>query len=191
VTDPNQDWANDRDDGGRRRPLIVALARPIIEILETVAPAFVIALLINLFLAQSTYVYGRSMEPNLHTDQRLVVEKVSYRLHAPQRGDIVVISVPTSEIPLIKRVIGLPGEIVAIVDNQLTIDGVALGEDYLDDIVQRDYGPHEVPEGHIFVMGDNRNASNDSRYFGPVRDEQIIGRAWLSYWPPGDIQFFH
>ena len=105
MTDSNQDWANDRDDRGRRQPLIVVLARPIVEILETVAPAFVIALLINLFLAQSTYVYGRSMEPNLHTDQRLVVEKVSYRLRAPQRGDIVVISVPNSEIPLIKRVI--------------------------------------------------------------------------------------
>jgi signal peptidase I len=191
VTEPNHDWANDRDDGGQRRPLIVALARPIVELLETIAPAFVIALLINLFLAQSTYVYGRSMEPNLHTDQRLVVEKVSYRLHTPRRGDIVVISVPNSEIPLIKRVIGLPGEVIAIVDNQVTIDGVVLDEDYLDDIAQRDYGPHEVPAGHIFVMGDNRNASNDSRYFGPVREDHIIGRAWFSYWPPGDIQLFH
>jgi signal peptidase I len=191
MTDSNQDWANDRDDDGRRRPLVAVLIRPVIELLETVAPAFVIALLINLFLAQSTYVYGRSMEPNLHTDQRLVVEKVSYRLHAPQRGDIVVISVPNSEIPLIKRVIGLPGEVIAIVNNQVTIDGVALDEGYLDDIPQRDYGPHEVPAGHIFVMGDNRNASNDSRYFGPVRDEQIIGRAWFSYWPLGDIQLFH
>ncbi|MBN1643080.1 MAG: signal peptidase I [Anaerolineae bacterium] len=169
---------------------MVALARPLIEVLETVAPAFVIALLINLFLAQSTYVYGHSMEPNLHTDQRLVVEKVSYRLHAPQRGDIVVVSVPNSEIPLIKRVIGLPGEVIAIQDNHVTIDGVPLDEAYLDDVVQRDYGPHEVPAGHVFVMGDNRGASNDSRYFGPVREDQIIGRAWFSYWPLGEMQFF-
>jgi signal peptidase I len=69
------------------------LGRALIDLLETIAPAFVIALLINLFLAQSTYVYGHSMEPNLHTDQRLVVEKVSYKLHPPHRGDIVVIDV--------------------------------------------------------------------------------------------------
>ena len=70
-----------------RRALHVLL----VEVIETVAPAFVIALLINLFLAQSTYVYGQSMEPNLHTDQRLIVEKVSYKIHAPRRGDIVVL----------------------------------------------------------------------------------------------------
>jgi signal peptidase I len=120
-----------------------------------------------------------------------VVEKISYRLHSPRRGDIVVISIEESDIPLIKRVIGLPGEVVAITDNCVTIDGVPLDEAYLDDIAQRDYGPHQVPEGHIFVMGDNRNASNDSRYFGPVRDDQIIGRAWLSYWPLGEVGFFH
>jgi signal peptidase I len=172
------------------RPGTRALGRALVDLLETIAPAFVIALLINLFLAQSTYVYGHSMEPNLHTDQRLVVEKVSYRLHPPERGDIVIIDVETSDIPLIKRVIGLPGETVSIHNNQVFIDDQPLPEGYLDDVLQRDYGPQQVPAGHIFVLGDNRSASNDSRYFGAVSLEQVIGRAWLSYWPLSDLQFF-
>lgn len=163
------------------------LGRALVDLLETIAPAFVIALLINFFLAQSTYVYGHSMEPNLHTDQRLVVEKVTYRLRLPERGDIVVINVEASEIPLIKRVIGLPGEMVSIHNNQVFIDGQPLVEEYLDDVVQRDYGPQQVPAGHIFVMGDNRSASNDSRYFGAVSLEQVLGRAWLSYWPLSEL----
>jgi signal peptidase I len=157
---------------------------------ETLAPAFVIALLINLFVAQSTYVHGTSMEPSLHTDQRLIVEKVSYKLHPPHRGDIVVVAVDTSEIPLIKRVIALPGETIQIRNNQVFVNGVALEEDYLADVSQRNYGPFQVPPGQVFVMGDNRGASNDSRAFGAVPLEQIVGRAWLSYWPPEDVELF-
>ena len=167
-----------------------SLWRALVDLLETIAPAFVIALLINLFLAQSTYVYGHSMEPNLHSDQRLVVEKVTYRLRSPQRGDIVVIDVETCEIPLIKRVIGLPGETVSIHDNQVFINGQPLDEEYLDDVVQRDYGPQRVPAGHVFVLGDNRGASNDSRYFGAVSLDQVLGRAWLSYWPLSELRLF-
>lgn len=160
------------------------------EMLDTVLPAFVIAVLINLFLAQGTYVHGQSMEPNLHSDQRLIIEKVSYRLHGPQHGDIVVIRLDGFEIPLIKRVVGLPGETVEIRDNHVYIDGEPLAEGYLPDMVQRNYGPVQVPPDHVFVMGDNRNASNDSRAFGAVHLNQIAGRAWLSYWPPEDIQLF-
>jgi len=157
---------------------------------ETLAPAFVIALLINLFVAQSTYVHGTSMEPNLHTDQRLIVEKVSYKLHPPHRGDIVVVAIDTSQIPLIKRVIALPGETIQIRNNQVFVNGVALEEDYLADVSQRNYGPFEVPPGQVFVMGDNRGASNDSRAFGAVPLEQILGRAWLSYWPLEDVELY-
>jgi signal peptidase I len=162
-----------------------------VEILfETLAPAFVVALLINLFVIQSTYVHGTSMEPNLHTDQRLIVEKVSYRLRPPHRGDIVVVAIDTSDVPLIKRVIGLPGETVQIRDNRVWVDGIVLEERYLADVAQRNYGPVEVPPGHVFVMGDNRSASNDSRVFGAVPMDQIVGRAWLSFWPPEDIQLY-
>lgn len=165
-----------------------ALARHLLrDLLGTVVPAILIAILINLYLAQGTYVHGQSMEPNLHTAQRLMIEKISHRFHLPYRGDIVVIDVDASELPLIKRVIALPGETIQIKDNQIYIDGRLLIEPYLDQVRQQDFGPLTVPDGHIFVMGDNRSASNDSRYFGPVSTEQIIGRAWLSYWPVEDI----
>jgi signal peptidase I len=186
----SNDPISTREKPGERPALHHTLVGLFLEVFETIAPAFVIALLINFFLAQSTYVYGHSMEPNLYTDQRLIVEKVSYKLHPPRRGDIVVIDIDTSDVPLIKRVIGLPGETVTIRDNRVFIGDVPLEEDYLEDVVQRDYGPTEVPAGHVFVMGDNRGASNDSRYFGAVSFDHVLGRAWFSYWPPEAIRFF-
>jgi signal peptidase I len=179
-------------DGGAPRP---SLGRVLLELLqdvvETILPAFIIALLINLFLAQGTTVYGQSMEPNLHTDQRLIVEKVSYKLHSPRRGDIVVIDIEGFDIPLIKRVIGLPGETIEIRDNQVFINGQQLTESYLVDVHQRNHGPVEIAPGYIFVMGDNRGASNDSRYFGPVPIANVLGKAWLSYWPLQDFHLIH
>ena len=155
-----------------------------LELGETVLPAIVIAVLINLFLAQATRVYGHSMEPNLHSDQRLVVEKVSYRLHGPQRGDVVVLRMPDRGPELlIKRIIGLPGETIEVRNGDLYVDGRLLTEPYLSLKPGGSYGPVQVPAGHVFVMGDNRAASNDSRVFGPVPLEQIVGRAWVSYWP--------
>jgi signal peptidase I len=152
-------------------------------------PAVVIAVLINLFVAQGTYVHGQSMEPNLHSDQRLIVEKISYRLRGPRRGDIVVVRVDGHDVPPIKRVIGLPGETVEIRDGHAWIDGRRLAEAYLDPILQQDYGPVTVPQEHVFVMGDNRNVSGDSRIFGPVHLREVWGRAWLSYWPPEAFGF--
>jgi len=156
----------------------------LVELGETVLPAIVIAVLINLFLAQATRVYGSSMEPNLHTDQRLVVEKVTYRLHGPRRGDVVVLRMPERGPELlIKRVIALPGETVEIRDGTVYIDHQPLDEPYLVRRSGSTYGPTIVPEGYAFVMGDNRGASNDSRVFGPVPLDSIVGRAWISYWP--------
>lgn len=156
------------------------------DVLETVVPAIVIALLIHVFLAQATRVYGQSMEPNLHTDMRLVVEKISYRLHAPERGDIVVLRLEPGEELLIKRVIGLPGDEVSVHDGQVYINGQPLDEPYLDQETRGNLAPRVVPPLHVFVMGDNRRASNDSRSFGPVHLDNIVGRAWFSYWPPND-----
>lgn len=156
----------------------------LVELGETVLPAIVIAVLINLFLAQATRVYGSSMEPNLHTDQRLVVEKISYRLHSPHRGDVVVIRMPDRGPELlIKRVIGLAGETIEVRGGVVYIDEQPLQEDYLVRKTAGTYGPTTIPEGHVFVMGDNRGASNDSRVFGPVPFDRVVGRAWVSYWP--------
>jgi signal peptidase I len=165
------------------------------EILETMIPAVIIALLINLLLAQATRVYGQSMEPNLHTDQRLVVEKISYNrwwpVRGPQRGDVVVFRVDPDSDLLIKRVIGLPGDQVEIRSGQVIINGAPLDEPYITRPTYGDYGPVDVPPLHVFVLGDNRGFSNDSRAFGTLRLDSIIGRAWVSYWPPGQWGVVH
>lgn len=161
------------------------LLRLLREALETLLPAILIAVLINVFVGQATRVDGQSMEPNLHTNERLIVEKISYRFHGPQRFDVVVIRVPSQgDELLIKRVIGLPGETVEIHDGHVYIDGVQLDEEFV--AAGTFPGRHPkivVPPLHVFVMGDNRTHSNDSRTFGPVPISNIVGRAWVSYWP--------
>lgn len=159
------------------------------ELLETIVPAVLIAALIHLFLAQATRVYGQSMEPNLHTDQRLIVEKVSYRFHGPRRGDIVVLKQPGCDDCelLIKRIVGLAGEEVAVHDGQVYVDGQPLEEPYLSRVTGGHYESVRVPPLHVFVLGDNRSASNDSRSFGFIHRDEILGRAWVSYWPFDEI----
>lgn len=169
------------------------------EVLETIVPAVLIALLINLFLAQATRVYGQSMEPNLHTDQRLVVEKLSYNRHirqllglsGPERGDVVVIRLESQgDELLIKRVIGLPGDIVEIHDGRVFVNGQALNEPYVAGATTTGfYAPTTIPPLQIFVLGDNRGFSNDSRSFGTIPLEDVVGRAWFSYWPPEQVGF--
>jgi signal peptidase I len=163
------------------------------EVLETVLPAILIALLINVFIGQATRVEGQSMEPSLHTDQRLVVEKVSYRFHGPQRYDIVVLKLPSQgDELLIKRVIGLPGETVEIRNGQVFVNGEPLDEPFVDENTQPGRnGQVTVPPLHVYVLGDNRNHSNDSRSFGPVPIENLVGRAWVSYWPPENVGVVH
>jgi signal peptidase I len=169
------------------------LVRLLREVLETVLPALLIALLINVFVGQATRVEGQSMEPNLHTDQRLVVEKLSYRFHGPQRFDIVVIRMPDQgEELLIKRVIGLPGETVEFKDGHVYVNGEMLEESFTSEDTQAGrQSVITVQPLHVLVLGDNRNRSNDSRSFGTVPIENIVGRAWFSYWPPDTLGFVH
>lgn len=154
----------------------------------TIVPAIVIALLIHVFLAQATRVYGQSMEPNLHTNERLVIEKFSYHFHGPRRGDVVVLRDPGgSPELLIKRVVGLPGERVTLADGKVYIDGVPLDEPYLDQPTQGGGRSWVVPPLSVFVMGDNRSASRDSRIFGPVALEELVGKALFRYWPLDEV----
>lgn len=158
------------------------------DILETVLPAILIVLVVNVFLAQATRVEGQSMEPNLHNNQRLIIEKISYHLHPPRRGDIVVIRMPNRNTdPLIKRVVGLPGETIEIKDGHVYINGQMLTESYLEQLTYGNTGPHVIEPDSIFVLGDNRGASNDSRSFGEVQISSIVGRAWFRYWPVDEI----
>lgn len=159
------------------------------EVLGTVIPAIVIAFLLTHYVGQKTVVLSQSMEPNLYADQQLIVDKVTYHFRTPERGEIVVIDVDESEIPYIKRVVGLPGETLEIKNGQVWINGAALAEPYLAETHQRDYGPFQVPEGHIFVMGDNRNNSRDSRSIGPVAINHVLARAWARIWPLEKVGF--
>jgi signal peptidase I len=173
--------------GGRR------LMRFLREVLETVLPAILIAVLINIFVGQATRVDGQSMEPNLYSEQRLVVEKLSYRFHGPNRFDIVVLKMPEhSDTMLIKRVIGLPGETIEIRDGHVYVNGDLLEEAFTTEETHPGrFGEITVPPLHIYVLGDNRDRSNDSRSFGPVAIDNVVGRAWLSYWPPEQVGMVH
>jgi signal peptidase I len=162
------------------------------EILETLVPAVLIALLINMFVAQATRVDGPSMWPLLRTDQRLVVEKVSYRLHPPRRGDVVVLKLPQNPAELlIKRVVALAGETIEVRDGSVWINGQRLSEAYLTQPTAGVMAPHVVPASAVFVLGDNRGSSNDSRSFGPVPLADVVGRAIFSYWPPSVVGVLH
>jgi signal peptidase I len=158
--------------------------------LQVVAPALLLALVVHLFLAQATVVYGQSMEPNLSQYQRLIIDKLSYRLHSPQRNDIVVIDVPGMDEMLVKRVVALPGETVALHNGQVFINGEPLAEPFPHDMAFQDMQVLQLAPLEYFVLGDNRGNSNDSRMFGPIPRDHIVGRVWLRYWPLNQFRIF-
>jgi|TARA_B110000263_G_scaffold246418_1_gene257444 signal peptidase I len=180
-------------------------ARSVLEWVGVVLGALIVALLVKHFLFAAYYIPSPSMEPTLTDGDRIVVNKLSYRLHEVNRGDVVVfrraMPQPDGINELIKRVIALPGETVEVVDGRVYVDGGLLLEPYL---TARDstggfalppgcIGPPDsinrctVPDDHVFVMGDNRRNSKDSRVFGPVAESGIVGRAFLRVWPLGDL----
>jgi signal peptidase I len=179
--------------GAEKRDLVPsaghALLQTLRDVVGAVLPAGLIALFINLFVAQAMVVQGPSMQPNLYHGQRVMVEKITYRfIHGPRRGDVVTFDVPGEEEALIKRVVALPGETVEVRDGQALINGRPLEEPWTTQPGGPDYLPTPVPPLHVFVLGDNRGSSRDSRSFGPVLLDQVIGRAWFVYWPPRQIQ---
>jgi len=136
------------------------------------------------FSIQRSPVEGISMQPSLENGQQLIVSKVVYYFHAPHRGDVITLHPPVkSTRPFVKRVIGLPGETVEIVRGKVYIDSVRLDEPYIKESFTYTMAAVEVPEGEYFVLGDNRDISEDSHIFGPITRNSIIGKAWLSVWP--------
>ncbi len=161
------------------------------ELVQVLLPALLLALTIHLFLAQATIVYGRSMEPNLHERQRLIVDKFTYRFfHSPQRNDIVVIKLPEMDELLVKRIVGLPYEMIAIEDGVVYIDGTPLAEPFPHELYPQNMPPQRLGPLQYFVLGDNRGNSNDSRVFGPIMRDDIKGRVWFRYWPMNQIHTF-
>ena len=181
------------DDAVREEDPKSSLLRTVVEWIAVVGGALLIALVIKTFLLQAFYIPSSSMEHTLNIGDRVLVNKLSYRMHDVNRGDLIVFERPEgergSEIhDLIKRVIGLEGEEVEAQNGRILIDGHPLEEPYLGDgITTADFEPIEVPEGHVFVMGDNRGDSRDSRFFGPIEEDSIVGRAFFRVWPLDDI----
>ncbi|MBW4690217.1 MAG: signal peptidase I [Lyngbya sp. HA4199-MV5] len=162
---------------------------PWLEGLKTIGLSAVLAFGIRTFVAEARYIPSGSMLPTLQINDRLIVDKLGYHFKAPQRGDIVVFS-PTDTLEkqnfhdaFIKRVIGLPGDKVEVKDGRVFINDKPLDEDYIADRPQYQYGPVTVPQDQYLVLGDNRNNSYDSHYWGFVPRDHIIGRAVVRFWP--------
>jgi signal peptidase I len=173
----------------RKDRLRPRLARPGFgeELLRTVLFVFVVTVLFDMMIPRSL-VEGRSMQPTFETNDRLIVSRLHYMLGRPQRGDIVVFNSVNPREPttmLIKRVIGLPGETVSFVDNQVHINGQRLEEPYVVNVCSRCVqDPITLGPDEFYVLGDNRPNSVDSRVFGVIRISDIVGEAVFRYWPP-------
>jgi signal peptidase I len=155
------------------------------EVVITILIAVAVFAVLQLTV-QNRIVDGYSMEPNFHPGERIMVNKVTYRSSGPQRGQVIVLNPPfDSPRPFIKRVIGLPGDIVEIKNGKVSINGTALEEDeYINERPNYTMPATKVPENEYFVLGDNRNNSNDSHTGWTVPRDNIIGKAWFAYWPP-------
>jgi signal peptidase I len=156
-----------------------------------IAIALLLAFIIRTFIAEPRYIPSASMVPTLLKDDRLVVEKVSYYFHAPDFGDIVVFNPPVElqsrgypkDQAFIKRIIGRPGDKLKITEGKVYLNGEPLEENYIAEPPESPMKEVKVPTGEYFVMGDNRNDSNDSRYWGFLPKQNIIGRAVFRFWP--------
>ncbi|WNS41661.1 signal peptidase I [Paenibacillus sp. MMS20-IR301] len=165
-------------------------ARGMREWIITAAVIFAVMSLLNIFVFNISTVVGQSMEPTLYEGERLVINKIALSFGKPGRGEIVVLHDPSTgpgrKEYLVKRVIGIPGDIVEVRGGQLYVNGKLTDEPYIDTPIQDpDFSGLTVQKGTYFVMGDNRHAgaSKDSRYFGAVAEESIVGKAAVIWWP--------
>jgi signal peptidase I len=185
------DDESEAEDTSRRRH------RALFDWVVVIVVALLVAFLVRTFVLAHFVVDGTSMYSTLHDDDRVFVNKLSYRLHDPNRGDVVVLHQDSgaSDRDLIKRVIALPGETIEVRSCEVLIDGKQLEEPYLDPEVVTpgncggDTPPVTVPADHVFVMGDNRGGSQDSRALGPIDEDDLVGRAFVVFWPQSHWQW--
>ena len=167
----------------------------ILEIVQALALAVIISVFLNLFVVQVTEVRQRSMEPTLLQADRVLVSKVDYRVGPPQAGDIVVFN-PTTDtsIPFVKRIVAVGGDVIDLRDGQLYVNGKPARFPEAHGVTtaqspQVRY-PYTIPPGQFFALGDNREASSDSRSFGAQPDDRIIGKVIVRFWPFDRLRFF-
>jgi len=159
----------------------------VIEIVVIVAAAFVIALLVQAFVVKPFTIHQVSMRPTLEEGDRILLNRLVYHFREPARGDVIVFHSPINDTEdLVKRIVGVAGDRVAVTGGKLYVNSVAQDEPYL---LEQDFSGEMaetlVPSEEVFVMGDNRNNSGDSRLFGPISTTGIIGSAFVVYWPIG------
>ncbi len=158
-----------------------------IEIVVIVAAAFAIAMLVQAFLIKPFTIHQVSMEPTLDEGDRILINRVVYHFRDPENGDVIVFHSPvTAGEDLVKRVIAVGGDTVAVNGGRLYVNGVAQDEPYLlEQNFVGEYPETKILTGQLFVMGDNRNNSGDSRFFGPIDEKLVLGCAFVTYWPIG------
>jgi signal peptidase I len=160
--------------------------RWIVEVVVIVAAAFLLALLIQLFVVKPFVIPSPSMEPTLVQGDRVLVSRLTYHFRSPERGDVIVFHPPDHEgsEPFIKRVVAVGGDTVAVHNGVLWVNGVVQDEPYIKEHpIIEDFPEQRIEPGFVWAMGDNRNNSGDSRVFGPVSEDDIIGVAFVVYWP--------
>jgi signal peptidase I len=159
--------------------------REVLDWVIIIAVAFGASYALRHWVVQPYRIQMSSMETTVFPNDLVMVDKLSYHFHQPRRGDVIIFWPPgiTTGDPYIKRVIGLPGETVEARDGKIYVNGKAADEPYLHGYVMPDFSPTPVPQGQLFLMGDNRAVSLDSRSFGTVSTSSIIGRAMFAYWP--------
>ncbi|HVD30535.1 MAG TPA: signal peptidase I [Methylomirabilota bacterium] len=170
--------------------------RAILEIVQALALAVVISVVLNLFVVQVTEVRQQSMKPTLEQNDRVLVSKLDYRFGPPQSGDMIVFTppIPDPSIPYVKRVIAVGGDVIDLRNGNVFVNGQQLDIPEAHGATQPQAPqivyPYTVPDGQIFAMGDNRTFSSDSRTFGPVPVGNIIGKVILRFWPFDRAVFF-
>ncbi|WP_211748378.1 signal peptidase I [Paenibacillus sp. Marseille-Q4541] len=191
----NRDVPPEKERAVTPSPSGSSVAKELKDWLKTIIIAFVIMLLLNLFVFNISIVKGESMQPTLTEQNRLFINKIIYEFEQPGRQDVIVLHDPSNGPDrkefLVKRVIGIPGDLIEIRDHVLYVNGEAQNESYTDTIIEDpDFGPIKLQEDHYFVMGDNRHAgmSKDSRSFGSVTADKIVGRAEFIFWPKENMR---
>ena len=190
---------NDLENNNENKSFFSEVKDFSLETVKIVVISLIVIVAIRTYVMQPFFVSGKSMEPNFHDGDYLIVDEISYRIDEPKRGDVIIFRYPknTKEF-FIKRIIGLPGERVEIENNQIIIynsenqNGITLDEDIYIPLNTETTGSYNatLKNDEYYVLGDNRNASADSRFWGALEERFIIGKAWVRAWPVGDFSMF-